>query len=228
MRTFVIGDIHGQYDKLKTILELAQVNDDDRIIQLGDIVDRGPHPFECIDLLLKWKNVIFIRGNHDDEFEEVFLKQGQLHFGGAHGARDTSAAWYALNDQPEKQAFYRKFFATMQKDYYIDENNRCYVHGGFNRHFPITEQSKIQYYWDRDLLTAAMSFNSMNYEDKNKYKFKIKDNFKEIFLGHTPTTYWGVETPMFLCNKIWNLDTGSGKGGLLTIMNADTKEYWQA
>ena len=39
--------------------------------------------------------------------------------------------------------------------------------------------------------------------------------------------YWNITTPMQAANII-NLDTGSGKGGLLTIMNLETKEYWQA
>lgn len=49
-KIWAIGDIHGQYEKLVKVLELAQVDDNDTIIQLGDIVDRGPDPFKCIDL----------------------------------------------------------------------------------------------------------------------------------------------------------------------------------
>ncbi len=33
--------------------------------------------------------------------------------------------------------------------------------------------------------------------------------------------------PMHVCN-IWNLDTGGGWYGKLTIMNLQTKEYWQS
>ena len=52
-------------------------------------------------------------------------------------------------------------------------------------------------------------------------------NFKKIFIGHTPTLYFNSFHPI---NKggVMNVDTGSGKGGVLTIMNIDTEEYWQS
>ena len=60
----------------------------------------------------------------------------------------------------------------------------------------------------------------------NKYSFKIKDGFSHIYVGHTPTTYWGEVMPITAAD-ITNLDTGCGKGGLLTIMNLETKEFKQ-
>ena len=38
----VVGDIHGCYDELQALLDAAGVADDDEIIALGDVVDRGP------------------------------------------------------------------------------------------------------------------------------------------------------------------------------------------
>lgn len=185
--------------------------------------------------MLKY-NTIFIRGNHDEEFDVEFIRNFRIHFQGQHGAMDTILAWNELSW--DKKLFYTEFFATKQVDYYIDEQKRCFVHGGFNRHYPIAEQSKIQYYWDRDLFAAALSYKQMGADgadskdggfDRNKFKFKIKDKFKEVYVGHTPTTYWGHKTPMFAGGgNIINIDTGSGKGGLLTIMNVETKKFYQA
>ena len=75
-------------------------------------------------------------------------------------------------------------------------------------------------------------------------KNKNKDNFKTIFIGHTPTIYWtakedittgGIIRPKgqpitmpIKAANIWNVDTGCGKGNFpLTIMNPDTEEFWQ-
>ena len=51
--------------------------------------------------------------------------------------------------------------------------------------------------------------------------------YKEIYIGHTPTTHIGDAVPV---NKacVWNIDTGAGFQGKITIMDINTKEYWQS
>lgn len=43
-------------------------------------------------------------------------------------------------------------------------------------------------------------------------------DFKEIYIGHTPTTKWGTDKPLRALNVL-NLDTGAGHWGRLTIMD---------
>jgi putative phosphoesterase len=61
MKLLLIADIHGNYEALQTVLEIPH----DRAICLGDIVDYGPEPDKCIDLLRK-KAILTTRGNHDN------------------------------------------------------------------------------------------------------------------------------------------------------------------
>lgn len=61
MRILLITDIHANYEALETVLEIPH----DRAICLGDIVDYGPEPDNCIDLL-RMKGITVIRGNHDN------------------------------------------------------------------------------------------------------------------------------------------------------------------
>ncbi|HOW15887.1 metallophosphoesterase family protein [Methanosarcina sp.] len=61
MRILLIADIHANLEALQTILDVPH----DRAICLGDIVDYGPDPDRCIDLLQK-KNIPTVRGNHDN------------------------------------------------------------------------------------------------------------------------------------------------------------------
>jgi serine/threonine protein phosphatase 1 len=42
MRTLAIGDIHGCYSALETLLEAVRVTPDDFLVFLGDYIDRGP------------------------------------------------------------------------------------------------------------------------------------------------------------------------------------------
>lgn len=221
MRTFIMGDIHGEHEKLVTLLRTVEFNyESDQLIQLGDVVDRGPNVYSCVEELLKIKNLTAIRGNHDHCWLE-FLKTGNnLLY--SQGARETEQSYILEGIDP---AIHFDFFAT-QLPYYIDQENNFFVHGGFNRHKFVDEENDIEvFYWDRDLWLAALSYAGM----KNQtYPFKMKNQFKHVFIGHTPTKYWDSDMKPMTAANITNLDTGSGKGGLLTIMDFETREYWQA
>jgi len=52
-------------------------------------------------------------------------------------------------------------------------------------------------------------------------------DYSEVFIGHTSTQFWKCDEPMNAAN-IWNLDTGGGWFGKVSIMDIDTKEFWQS
>lgn len=227
-RTFLMGDIHGMYDKLMACLQAVNFDYiNDKLIQLGDVVDRGPDSYLVVEELLKIKNLIAIRGNHDDcwmqglpFYREDYQNQIEVFSLYNQGARETLQSYTKRGINP---MVHLSFFRN-QLNYHIDNNN-CFVHGGFNRHLPIAEQREISdLWWDRDLWLAARSYGQM---EDNEHRFKVKDGFDEIFIGHTPTTYFKSDIPLKAAN-ITNLDTGSGKGGSLTIMNLETREIQQA
>jgi len=58
-------------------------------------------------------------------------------------------------------------------------------------------------------------------------QFTIDTHFEEIFIGHTPTTKQGTDQPLTIFN-ITNLDTGAGHSGRLTIMDIDSRAFWQS
>lgn len=64
-RDFVIGDIHGCFDAVREVMELAAFDESsDRLFSVGDLVDRGPDSEECIDWIAKpWFHAV--RGNHE-------------------------------------------------------------------------------------------------------------------------------------------------------------------
>jgi len=51
--------------------------------------------------------------------------------------------------------------------------------------------------------------------------------YDEIFIGHTPTTNYDIDTPMHRCN-VWNIDTGAAFQGRISIMDINTEQYWQS
>lgn len=219
-----MGDIHGHYDKLlKCLKEVNFNNKIDTLIQLGDVVDRGKQTRECVSRLLKINNLIAIKGNHDKCWLDS-ITTGHQNLLFDTGGKETRQSYYNkdMGDMfvPKEHL---EFFKN-QKLYHKDENDNLFIHGGFNRHELLSKQDSKIFLWDRDLFLSALSFESMK---QNEYPFKYKEKFNEIFVGHTPTTYWKEKTPIHAAN-IWNLDTGSGKGGLLTIMDLETKQFWQA
>lgn len=244
--TFVVGDIHGAHKALVQCLERSGFdNETDTLISLGDIADGWSEVYECVEELLKIKNLIAIKGNHDDWALEMMQlgSHPSLEQGGKATRDSYEKHWREGGEYfPESHLNFFKY----QHLYYIDAANRMYVHGGFNRHFSVKEQySNTIFYWDRDLWMSALSYERVS--KSPSYiggPFKIKDNFTSVFIGHTTTVNWSMnETvgvggivipgnvpctiPMQAAN-IFNLDTGAGFKGKLTIMDVDTKQYWQS
>jgi serine/threonine protein phosphatase 1 len=98
--------------------------------------------------------------------------------------------------------------------YYLDDQNRVFVHGGFNPSKPIAGQSIDVLTWDRELLC--------DYAPKHSIK-----GYKHVFVGHTTTQHFKSMEPVTF-NNLTGLDTGGGWDGRLTIMNVDTFEFWQS
>lgn len=65
-RDFVVGDIHGMFSLVFQALELANFDPAcDRLISVGDLIDRGPESERCLEFL-ELPFVHAIRGNHED------------------------------------------------------------------------------------------------------------------------------------------------------------------
>ncbi len=65
MATYVMGDIHGEYDKFIELLDLIDLNEDDTLYLMGDVIDRGPHPIKVLLKIMEMPNVVPILGNHE-------------------------------------------------------------------------------------------------------------------------------------------------------------------
>lgn len=87
-RLLAVGDIHGYCTKLCRLMEKVQPTQEDKIIFLGDYVDRGPNCPGVINYLIKfgqeYPNIVFLAGNHDHLFVSMLSKIGilpQIEFG---------------------------------------------------------------------------------------------------------------------------------------------------
>lgn len=247
MKTYIIGDIHGGLLALQQVLARAPIDlTKDRIIFLGDYVDGWSHSAEVIDYLIDLQEtftqeLIFLKGNHDVWCSD-YLHKGRIDkIWEQNGGKTTIESYIKTGYLVDND--HRLFFRNL-RDYYIDEENNAFVHGGFVSrkglgHDPYTSN----YYWDRDMWSLALLAQGRTKEDiPSIYRF-FQHN--EVFIGHTATTNWKckihypeaddinqiqngeITVPMNRCN-VWNLDTGAGWNGKLTIMDIHSKEYWQS
>lgn len=65
-RTFIVGDVHGEFDQLMHLLDQVGFDyDNDLCLAVGDLVDRGNRSLDCFNLLSKsWFKSV--RGNHEE------------------------------------------------------------------------------------------------------------------------------------------------------------------
>ena len=226
-RILVIGDIHGGLKALEQVFQKAAVSAGDTLIFLGDYVDGWSESAAVINYLIKLDTTskcIFIKGNHDLWCEQWLRTEKADPTWLAHGGRATMSS-YAACPAWEK-LIHLKFFEKMPY-YHIDENNRLFIHAGFtSMHGPTKEFYQSNFSWDRTLWEMAITMNKRIKSYSLLYPKRLK-LFQEIYIGHTPTLYYDVDVPMRGCN-VWNIDTGAAFTGKLTVMDIDTKKFWQS
>jgi serine/threonine protein phosphatase 1 len=226
-RTLVIGDIHGGLKALQQVLQKAAVTNTDTLIFLGDYVDgwsQSAQVMEYIIQLNKQQPCIFIKGNHHAWTEDWSRTGNADKTWLLHGGQETVESYALFSDEAKQQ--HLNFFETM-KMYYIDEQNRLFIHAGFtSMHGPVNEFHNSNYTWDRTLWEMALTMDKHIKKDSLLFPKRLK-LFNEIYIGHTPTLYYDVYVPMQGAN-VWNIDTGAAFTGKLSVMDIDTKQFWQS
>ena len=226
-RTLVIGDIHGALLALQQVLERSAVDETDRIIFLGDYADGWSQTPQLLDFLMdlgRTHHCIFMRGNHDELLWQWLNGANENVLWNKHGGGVTILAYE--NVAPEIREKHIAFLASLQ-DYYLDEQNRLFVHAGFTSLHGVThEHFPRLLYWDRTLWETALALDPNMKTDDLSYprRFLL---YKEIYVGHTPVTRIEKTVPVQRAN-VWNMDTGAAFHGPLTIMDVESKQFWQS
>lgn len=229
MPTYAIGDIHGNYKALMQCIERSPFDPKaDCLITLGDYIDGGSHieVLPIFDYLTSLPHWIGLLGNHD-EFLYQMIREGSdiinpewLRLGGNHtlaamGVEVDHSGEYSrvLSDIPSAVGDFLQQLRLM----YMDDDDRVFVHAGWSPATARIEDSETvvdEHYFD---LFWSRSFWQEAERDRDF-------PHKAVFIGHTVV---GYEVPVKRGN-VWNLDTGAGFEGRLTIMNVETEQYWQS
>lgn len=77
-RLLAVGDIHGHHDKLQCLMEQVDTKPYDRVVFLGDYIDRGLRSKEVIEYLIDFKKrfpqTVFLRGNHEQMLLDAMVE----------------------------------------------------------------------------------------------------------------------------------------------------------
>ncbi len=227
MRTLVVGDIHGGLKALQQVLQRAEVSEKDRLIFLGDYVDGWSQAAETVNFLISFKsdyNCLFLRGNHDQLCCDWLLGGEERAQWLRHGGQATMDS-YADMDRASRK-LHLEFFTSLH-NYFIDEQNRLFLHAGFtNMHGVKYEYFDKNFYWDRTLWELALALDPRIKHHDAHFPQRLT-HYREIYIGHTPVTRIGRNRPYQAAN-VWNIDTGAAFKGPLSIMDVDTKQVWQS
>ena len=208
--TVAIGDVHGELDKLNSLLEYIQhylngtcSQHDLSYVFLGDYIDRGPDSKGVIDVVRRMQqegNTIALLGNHEDMMLQALRDaryQSDWHQSYGHitmnSFKENSRVW----DTPKEYIDWMNSLPLFHKD-----DKRTYVHAGFYRALPIEQQTRHVLVWIREEFLNDPTMDG---------------GF--VVHGHTPK-FTGV--PDLRSNRV-NVDTGAVFGEVLSavVFNED-------
>ena len=210
-KLYAVGDIHGCYNLLMSRLkEIGFDFENDLLVAVGDLVDRGTQNIECIELLSKpW--FTSVRGNHED------LCIGGLHnesYKRCHVAN--GGEWFYMLDG---QAMYNiaKTFAGLPVVLEVNHKGKKFgfVHGHIEQNnwdeFKETFTQEPTAF--RDPSELAM-WGRERLNDENQ-QYTHVSGVDAVIMGHTVT-----QKPCKRDNCYW-IDTGAVHWGTMTILDLE-------
>ncbi len=212
-RRIVIGDVHGHYEGLMTLLQAIAPQSDDQVYFLGDLIDRGPQSSQVVNFV-KDNHYHCLLGNHEQMLLNIFTSKGI--------SNQTMQTWLC-NGGRATVASYKK--ATIPEDHlewflslptYLDLGDIWLTHAGVDPSIPLAEQTADQLCWVRN------AFHSMK---KPYFPDKL------IIVGHTITfTLPGVTPGKLAQGAGWlDIDTGAyhARSGWLTGLDITNRLVYQ-
>ncbi len=108
MSTYVISDLHGQYKIFTALLEKAAFSDEDRLIMLGDAIDRGPDGIKILQHVMDAPNMEFLLGNHEFMMLNAVSQDGRITLDPWNLPGRDASLWYFYNGGNATYSRYRR------------------------------------------------------------------------------------------------------------------------
>lgn len=202
MSDFIIGDIHGCAETTKRLVEdVIQPSGSDRLVFLGDYIDRGPNSKGVIDYVKELSRhadfeVVALRGNHEQmllnalenvaEFDLWMFNHGYttLH---SYGISPYGSSIYEVLQQFPKE--HEQFIRNMP--FFYESPNYLAVHAGFDFDRQDYAANEFTMVWTRQM--------QVNPEMTNN---------RPVIHGHTPISLDIIQTSVD--HKEWDINVDNG------------------
>lgn len=199
-RTIIIGDIHGCYAELGSLLEKAHFGSDDRVVAVGDLIVKGPANRDVLDLFNEDPRFTSVIGNHDLAILNFWRGKTTVLNKSQHRTR------IELESDRER---YEKYLGSLP--FIIDFETHAVVHAGIRPGVPLSKQAAGD-------LTELRTLGTDRTRRDGTPWFEVYDDEKIIVYGH-----WPSPRPR-LVHRTIGLDTGCVYGNCLSAYIVETQE----
>jgi serine/threonine protein phosphatase 1 len=215
-RLFAIGDIHGCYNPFKVLItETIALKKADKLILLGDYIDRGTESREVIDFILDLKakgyNITPLMGNHEAMLLASYSNSGML-YEWYMNSGETTLQSFGIEDIMDLEKKYLDFFMNLR--YFEQSGDFLFVHAGFN-----------------DFVSDPFGDTySMIWESQLSYSHSLLKG-KTIVHGHRPKTLEYVKKQIGDKSSVIPVDTGCVYGreagyGFLSALDVNKMQLY--
>jgi serine/threonine protein phosphatase 1 len=233
MKTFVVGDIHGRCAQLLNLLDmLPRDPENDTLVFLGDLIDRGSDAPGCVAHILKLcrenpRRVICLRGNHEQMLMDFLESRSNLWLTPVVGGERTFEQYTGQTvrvdsekDLEELRSLFERslpaeHLAFMEEmPFYYEDEFAIYVHAGLDEGKHPSESTPMSLLWMRD-----MDFYK-NYRGK------------PCVFGHTPTPLLPLRGRLgrhgiYISHSAVGLDTGYNNHSPLSCLSLPDFNLYQ-
>jgi len=181
-RLYVVGDVHGHLATFRALLHRLNLGPEDRVVCLGDMIDRGPDSAGLVDLLRSHPQVICLKGNHEQMAVQSVQMDGTFEAWQPWMKRGGKSTYASYIVQAEGDLWQAK--QTMVDDFIWLDNlptqivldHIRLVHAGYDPRMPLDMQGEKELLWIR----------------KEWFQHEgAVDPARTVFFGHTTTTKLG-------------------------------------
>ena len=181
-KVWAVGDIHGHLATFRALVHRLNLSNEDRIVCLGDMIDRGPDSAGLIEYIRSDSRIICIKGNHEQMATRCAKPEGQIELWKPWLERGGNSTWgsYIVRAKGDlwqaKAQFWDDLMWMDQLPNHIVLDDVRLVHAGYDPRMPPDAQG------DKEMLWIRKRF----YEHDRPI-----DEYRTILFGHSTTTKVG-------------------------------------